>query len=155
MTSSAAAVAACSTAGSFTKPDGCALFADGLTTPGIVFLDRDFRADGEVRFARATVGRQLVCTGGAFSNQNGTALDVGGLITPGDVLLNDGFRATGEVRMRGADIARDLNFTSAQLNGPKGLIAVERLMGMVLVTVAIQMLLSGVRVALAELPPVQ
>jgi multiple antibiotic resistance protein len=34
--------------------------------------------------------------------------------------------------------------------GNKGLIAVERLMGMVLVTVSIQMLLTGLRVALAE-----
>jgi len=39
--------------------------------------------------------------------------------------------------------------------GRKGLIAVERLMGMVLVTVAIQMLLSGIRMALAEVQSVQ
>jgi multiple antibiotic resistance protein len=39
--------------------------------------------------------------------------------------------------------------------GPKGLIAVERLMGMVLVTVAIQMLLSGIREALNQRPLVQ
>src|SRR5207248_5910380 len=39
--------------------------------------------------------------------------------------------------------------------GPKGLIAVERLMGMVLVTVAIQMLLTGIRAALAEPVAVQ
>jgi multiple antibiotic resistance protein len=36
--------------------------------------------------------------------------------------------------------------------GPKGLIAVERLMGMVLVAVATQMLLSGLRAALREVP---
>ena len=36
------------------------------------------------------------------------------------------------------------------LLGPKGLIAVERLMGMVLVTVSIQMLLNGLRIAFAE-----
>jgi MarC family membrane protein len=36
--------------------------------------------------------------------------------------------------------------------GPKGLIAIERLMGMVLVAVSIQMLLNGVRTALAEGP---
>ena|SRR5438874_3299072 len=34
--------------------------------------------------------------------------------------------------------------------GRKGLIAIERLMGMVLITVAIQMLLTGIKVALAE-----
>jgi hypothetical protein len=107
--------------GSFITPGGHALFADGLTTPGAVYLDKDFRAMGEVRFARATIGRQLVCTSGVFDNQHGTALDLTGLITPGDVLVNEGFRATGKVRMRNADITRDLDFSSAQLNGGKGL----------------------------------
>src|SRR5712692_2160937 len=37
-----------------------------------------------------------------------------------------------------------------QYLGQKGLVALERLMGMVLTTVAIQMLLTGLRVALAE-----
>ena len=92
-----------------------------MTTPGFVYLDRGFRAMGEVRFARATIGRQLVCTEGVFDNQHGTALDLTGLITPGDVLANEGFRATGEVRMRNADITRDLNFRSAQLHGGEGL----------------------------------
>jgi multiple antibiotic resistance protein len=41
------------------------------------------------------------------------------------------------------------------LLGRKGLIAVERLMGMVLITVAIQMLLSGVRLAQAQRAVVQ
>jgi MarC family membrane protein len=36
--------------------------------------------------------------------------------------------------------------------GRKGLIAMERLMGMVLITVAIQMLLKGIKVALADTP---
>src|SRR2546421_372003 len=40
-----------------------------------------------------------------------------------------------------------------QYLGQKGLIALERLMGMVLTTVAIQMLLTGLRVALAEFAP--
>jgi multiple antibiotic resistance protein len=39
--------------------------------------------------------------------------------------------------------------------GSKGLIAVERLMGMVLITVSIQMLLSGIRQALAPPAAVQ
>jgi small neutral amino acid transporter SnatA (MarC family) len=37
--------------------------------------------------------------------------------------------------------------------GAKGLIALERLMGMVLVTLAVQMLMSGIRLFLASLPP--
>jgi hypothetical protein len=109
------------TGGSFDTSGGCALFADGMTTPGFVYLDRGFRATGEVRFARATIGRQLVCTKGVFSNRDGTALDLTGLITPGDVLANDGFRATGQMRMRNADITRDLNFTGAQLRGTEAL----------------------------------
>jgi hypothetical protein len=108
-------------AGSFITPGGQALFADGMTTPGTVYLDQDFRAMGEVRFARATIGRQLVCTKGVFDNQHGIALDLTGLITPGDVLANGGFRATGEVRMRNADITRDLDFSNAQLPGREGL----------------------------------
>ena len=38
--------------------------------------------------------------------------------------------------------------------GEKGLIAMERLMGMVLITVAIQMLLTGIQVWLRGLPAV-
>jgi hypothetical protein len=108
------------TDGSFTNPDGYALFADGLTT-GMIYLDGKFRALGQVRLARATVDRQLVCTSGVFDNQHGVALDLTGLISPGDVLLNDGFRASGEISMRGAQITRDLNFKGAQLHGTEGL----------------------------------
>ena len=91
-----------------------------MTTPGFVYLDRGFQATGEVRFARATIGRQLVCTEGVFSNPDGTALDLTGLITPGDVLANGDFRATGEVRMRNADITRDLNFRARSCTAGKG-----------------------------------
>ena len=115
------------TDGSFNNHGGDALFADGLTTPGMVYLDNGFNADGGVRLARATVGRQLVCTGGVFDNQHGTALNLAGLVCPGDVLLNGGgpesdrFRATGLVRIRGARITRDLDFTGAELHGDEGL----------------------------------
>jgi len=51
-------------------------------------LDNAFRAIGEVRFARATVGRQFVCTDGTFDNQHGTALDLTGVVCQGDVLVN-------------------------------------------------------------------
>lgn len=118
------------TGGHFTspKPHGCALFADGLTTPGTVYLDMDFRASGVVRFARATVGRQLVCTGGFFENEGHVALDLAGLVAAGDVLLNGSneqdepaghqqgaFYAIGKVILRGAKITRDLDLTDSSL----------------------------------------
>lgn len=116
------------TNGHFTslKPHGYALFADGLTTPGVIYLDKDFQAHGEVRLARATVGRQLVCTGGLFENKSHVALDLAGLIAAGDVLLNGeeqqeqnsgqgAFRAIGKVILRGANITRDLDFSHSSL----------------------------------------
>lgn len=104
----------------FDNPAGLALNADGLSTPGNVFLDGEaahpFSARGEVRLARATVGRQLTMSGAALSNPGDRTVDLSGLVSHGDVLL-DGCRCTGDVRMRGAAIDRDLTFTGAHLGG--------------------------------------
>jgi hypothetical protein len=110
------------TGGRFENQAGKALNADGLTTPGNAFLntepDAEFHAIGEVRLARATIGRQLVLSGAVLTtNANTLALDLTGLVCPGDVLLNEKFRTSGEVRLRGAHIARDLDFTGSQLRG--------------------------------------
>ena len=110
------------TGGRFENQAGKALNADGLTTPGNAFLNTEpnaeFQAIGEVRFARATIGRQLVLSGAVLStNANTLALDLTGLVCPGDVLLNKEFQSSGEVRLRGADITRDLDFGSSQLQG--------------------------------------
>jgi hypothetical protein len=92
----------------------------------MVYLD-GARAIGEVRFARATVGRQLVCTDGTFNNQHRIALDLTGLECRGDVLLNSTastgrhFSASGQILLRDAHLTRDLNFSKARLYGGEGL----------------------------------
>lgn len=110
------------TGGRFENQGGIALNADGFTTPGNAFLDTDsdqeFRGIGEVRLARATVGRQLVLSGAVITtNANTLALDLSGLVCPGDVLVNEKFQSSGEVRLLGADITRDLDFAGAALLG--------------------------------------
>jgi hypothetical protein len=110
------------TGGHFENQAGRALNADGFTTPGNAFLNteprEEFQAIGEVRLARATIGRQLVLSGAVLTtNANTLGLDLTGLVCPGDVLLNREFQISGEVRLRGADIARDLDFVGSQLQG--------------------------------------
>ena len=43
-----------------------ALFCDRAKVTGDVFLNKGFEAEGEVRFAGAEIGGDLVCTGGCF-----------------------------------------------------------------------------------------
>lgn len=110
------------TGGHFENPGGTALNADGFTTPGNVFLDSEsgtkFQAIGEVRLARATIGRQLVLSGARLTtNPNTLSLDLTGIVCPGDILLNNGFRTTGILRLQGANITRDLDFTGSELLG--------------------------------------
>ena len=88
----------------------------------VAFLDTDsdekFRGIGEVRLARATVGRQLVLSGAVLTtNANILALDISGLVCSGDVLVNSNFQSSGEARLLGADISRDLDFADAALLG--------------------------------------
>src|SRR5206468_211159 len=81
------------TSGRFHNPAGTALNADGLTTPGSVFLDSEteqqgFSAQGMVRLARATVGRQLKLSGAVLSNHGDLSLDLCGLVGYGDAVLD-------------------------------------------------------------------
>ena len=46
---------------------GIALAADGIVVKGTVFLNKGFRAEGEVRLLGGQVGGQLTCTGGSIS----------------------------------------------------------------------------------------
>ncbi|SFO58100.1 hypothetical protein SAMN05660359_04485 [Geodermatophilus obscurus] len=109
------------TAGRFDNPGGRALNADGLDTPGSVFLnsesEHEFHALGEVRLARATVGRQLMLSGATLVNGQTRTLDLTGLVGHGDVLLDHGFHSSGPVQIRGARIDRDLTFSGARLDG--------------------------------------
>jgi hypothetical protein len=53
-----------------------ALYADGATVAGGVFLSEGFRATGEVRLLGVKIGGQLDCSGGSFENANGFALNM-------------------------------------------------------------------------------
>jgi hypothetical protein len=95
---------------------GRALTADGIHVRGGIFLDKQFLAEGEVRFLAARVGVQFACTGGTFRNPPpkdvagiGTALKTDGLDVNGDVLFDEQFLAEGEVQVPGARIGGDLN----------------------------------------------
>ncbi|MET7716291.1 hypothetical protein [Streptomyces sp. NPDC005407] len=112
------------TGGRFIHPSGVALNADGMTTEGSVFLNEDiidndisgksrqrFVAIGQVRLARATVGRQLDCVRGYFCTRKypeQPALDLAGLVGKGDTLLTRA-AVIGGVSLSGASIDRNLD----------------------------------------------
>lgn len=117
------------TGGHFTCHSGIALNADGMTTEGSVFLNEDiidndisgksrqrFMAIGQVRLARATVGRQLDCVRGFFcADKNRPALDLAGMVGKGDTLLT-GAEVFGGVSLSGASIDRDLDCQNADIS---------------------------------------
>ncbi|UCG49297.1 MAG: hypothetical protein JSU94_05835 [Phycisphaerales bacterium] len=97
-----------------------ALNAERLNVGGDVFLCEGFwgegkeigaagfRAEGEVKLARAEVRGTLECRGGQFINPGGPALKARGITVGGDVLFHDGFRSEGEVSILGAEIGGNL-----------------------------------------------
>lgn len=117
-------------------PGRFALNADGLTTEGSVFLNKDFVDDdvsgkrevqftacGSVRFARATVGRQFDCTGADFryaTAEEEVAVDLAGLVCKGDVLLSDA-HVSGGVSLRGACVSRNVKCEGTRFETPPGL----------------------------------
>ncbi|NUK22765.1 hypothetical protein [Streptomyces lunaelactis] len=119
------------TGGRFIRPSGIALNADGMTTEGSVFLNEDiidndisgktrqrFVAMGQVRLARATVGRQLDCVRGFFCTRKSPeepALDLAGMVGKGDTLLTRA-AVIGGVSLSGASIDRNLNCQDAFLS---------------------------------------
>jgi sRNA-binding regulator protein Hfq len=98
------------------KPDSYALFGQGLTTKGSVFLGNGFKAKGEVNLVSANIGRVLICSGGEFDNPDGYAFNGRGLTTKGSVFLRKEFKAVGIVRFYGADIGGDLNCRKAKFD---------------------------------------
>jgi hypothetical protein len=92
------------------KPDessGTALQADGGVIDGYVLLrkwERQFNAEGEMRFYGAQIRGDLDCEGGHFTHpaserfpHRGIALDVERASVKGSVLLRGGFSANGKV----------------------------------------------------------
>ncbi len=100
------------------------LSADGLQAKGNVLLNR-IRAEGEVRFSGATLGRDLECDGAKFNcardangKVTGYALIADRLQAKGNVSL-DGITAEGEVRFTAATLGGDLDCDGAKFNGAR------------------------------------
>ncbi len=103
--------------GSHTKE----ISADGLVVEGDVFLQKGFRAQGEVSFLGANISGNLNCAGSSFENEEGIALYADGISTKGDVLLRNGFTACGEVRFLGANIGGGLNCSGSTFENKGGI----------------------------------
>lgn len=100
---------------------GIALYADGISIEGSVFLRNGFRAEGEVRLLGAQIGGTLECQDGAFINPlkkkpdgstleaSGWALSANRARVKGKVFLSDSFEAEGTIDLRGARTEDALN----------------------------------------------
>ncbi|MFT4716400.1 MAG: sRNA-binding regulator protein Hfq [Paracoccaceae bacterium] len=107
--------------GSFTNPDGHALFAQGVKVKGDIFLHGGFQAKGEVSLSSAEIGGQLNCSNGSFTNPDGLALFAQGVKVKGDIFLHGGFQAKGEVSLSSAEIGGQLNCSNGSFTNPDGL----------------------------------
>jgi len=102
---------------------GTALYADGITVNGNLFLSKNFRAEGEVRVPNAQISGSFECTGGTFANPSrkelsgsGTALTAFAVTVKGTMMLSKDFRAEGRVDLTVSRIAGDLVFTKGIFN---------------------------------------
>lgn len=77
-----------------------------------------FRAEGQVRIARAHIGGELNCTGGEFLNPRRVALFADGLKVDGRMVCGNGFNAEGQVYLRRAEVAGQLRFEGAVTKPP-------------------------------------
>lgn len=92
---------------------GKAIRADRIKVEGGIFLNKGFKADGEVMLNGASVGGDLSCKGGTFKNLSAHALTAENADVAGSVFLNDGFNAYGTVDLLGAKIGASLNCFNA------------------------------------------
>ncbi len=102
-----------------TDQNGNALFADGITITGGIFLRYGFTATGAIQLAGADIEISLDFTDAQLNgaNSDGESLIADGITITGDVFLRRGFTATGAIQLAGADIKGSLDLTDAQLNG--------------------------------------
>jgi sRNA-binding regulator protein Hfq len=103
--------------------DGChikPLNADSMQVSCSVFLRNGFKAEGEVRLLRASIGGNLECDNSQFDNPTGMSLSADGIQVSGGVFLRNGFKAQGEVRFHAASIGVDLDCSNGQFCNPNG-----------------------------------
>ena len=116
--------------GSFKKPKGFALHAEGVKIGGATLLRKNlggpaFKAEGEVRLFRATIAASLDCVGGLFDNPSGVALNAEASKIGGGVLLRKyltepfAFAAEGTVTFFGAEIAGSLDCCGGRFKPPR------------------------------------
>ena len=105
---------------SLDAPDGVALWASRARIAGNVFLERDFRAVGQIRLSGATVGGNLRAGGAQVTRSNAAALDFDGIRVEGNLRLTDGFAAEGRIRLVGATIGGNLDCTGARFEAVDG-----------------------------------
>ncbi|MEO6503703.1 MAG: hypothetical protein ABIQ09_17545 [Jatrophihabitantaceae bacterium] len=107
------------TGGTFTKPNGNAINADGAHITGDVFCGAGFKAEGEVRLLGATIGGHFALTGGTFTNANANGNAISADIT-GSVFCKAGFKAEGQVRLLSATIDGHFALTGGTFTNPNG-----------------------------------
>jgi len=118
---------------------GVALSADGASFGHGVFLNRKFRAEGEVRFCRARIGGDLDCSDAIFHNGRkaaGIALNADGLSVGNSIFLRR-IRAEGQVRLPRARVAAEIECSGAKIigafsNGPLGATAALNIEGSII-----------------------
>ena len=91
-----------------------ALFMDGASVGGVIFLDEDFESSGEIRLLGVKVMGNLDCQGAKLT-AIGDAISMDGASFGGNVFFNEGFNCCGTIRLIGAEIKGDLNFVSASV----------------------------------------
>ena len=100
--------------------DKHAILAQGAEIKGAVFLDDGFKAQGQVSFAGATIGRVFQCSKGIFENPKGNAILAESAEIKGAVFLNDSFKAQGEVSFAGATIGGIFACRKGIFENPQG-----------------------------------
>ena len=113
-----------------TNGTGPALYADGISVGGGMFLDAGFAATGHgdggaVRLPGAQIAGQLSFNGATLTNETGAALIADVMNVGGGMFLTAGFAATGHgddgaVRLSGATIAGQLILSGATLTNETG-----------------------------------
>jgi len=106
--------------GTFSNPNGIALFADSITVGGNVFLrkylDNSFQSKGPVRFLAARIDKDFDCNGGIFNNPDSIALNMSSMDVGGSVRLCEDFVAIGQVHIHQAIVGRDLKCNNAKFD---------------------------------------
>ena len=104
---------------------GIAVNADRAVVKGTVFLNKGFRAQGDVRLLGANIGGDLDCSNATFANPprpggsgSGIALNADGIDVKGNMFLNHNFHAEGQVRLLGAQVGMTLDCSNAAVENP-------------------------------------